>query len=297
MVRRDKRNPEIEAMERDQPYQAAKIMFTAADGKKLCGYQYTEKNAETVILFLHGVGSTAHPYNRMAGLLRSAAKAEVITLDLRGHGNSEGKPGDVDHIDQYAEDVAAIVTTLKKRFPKRKLILAGHSMGCGVALRTAMLTKTSLDGYIFLAPLIGQDSPAMPTPEELGQRAAEPDVTINFMRIVGLKMLNELGEHRQDSLPVLFFAGSPTLGPRQYTYRANMSMAPDSYQAGLAALKAPMLMIVGSKDEAFNPERLRKAVSSTPRTKAMLVQGANHNDIRQNPEVFKAVTAWVQNLK
>ena len=284
-------------MERDQPFKAEEKQFTAPDGKKLQAYLYPSKGSTTLILFLHGVGTKARPYNRIAGMLRTAAKADVWTIDLRGHGRSEGPPGDVDHINQYAEDVAAVLTTLKKQYPKKKLILAGHSMGGGVALRTAMLHPVQVDGYIFFAPLIGHDSPAMPTPEELQKSAGPTQVSINFLRIVGLKMLNELGQHQYDTLPVLTFAGPASLGPRAYSYRANMSMAPDSYEMGLKALHAPMLMLVGANDEAFNAVRLKEAVSSTPNTKAILIPGATHNSIRQNPEAFKAIAAWMQNLK
>lgn len=296
-VKADKLNPEIEAMEHDQPFKAEERQFVAADGRKLQAYLYPAKSASTMILFLHGVGTKARPYNRMAGMLRTATKAEVWTLDLRGHGNSEGRPGDVDHMNQYAEDVAGILGALKKQFPKKRLILAGHSMGCGVALRTAMLKKAPVDGYIFLAPLIGHDSPALPTAEESQKLPAQDQVAIHFPRIIGLKMLDELGQHQYDSLPVLWFAGPPTVGPRAYSYRANMSMAPDSYQMGLKALNAPMLMLVGTNDEAFNAVRLKDAVSSTPNTKAVLIPGATHNDIRQNPEAFKAISAWMQTLK
>lgn len=65
---------------------------------------------------------------------QEATQAEVFAIDLRGHGKSDGKDGDVDYINQYADDLADIVSAIRKQKPKGKIIIAGHSMGGGVAL-------------------------------------------------------------------------------------------------------------------------------------------------------------------
>ena len=57
-------------------------------------------SSNTTILLLHGVLSSSYIMNRNAGLLREATKSEVIALDFRGQGQSEGIAGDVDYIEE-----------------------------------------------------------------------------------------------------------------------------------------------------------------------------------------------------
>ena len=53
------------------------------------------------------------------------------TLELRGHGDSEGKQGHVDRWHAYVEDVQAAVSTIGRPF-----VMVAHSMGGMVAIST-----------------------------------------------------------------------------------------------------------------------------------------------------------------
>ncbi|PWI31107.1 hypothetical protein DI383_00065 [Flavobacteriaceae bacterium LYZ1037] len=88
----------------DQVYKNSPQKFTTRDGKQLFSYVYkTESN--TTIILLHGILSSSYLMNKTAGLLKEATNSEVVALDFRGHGQSEGTPGDVDYINQYADDL------------------------------------------------------------------------------------------------------------------------------------------------------------------------------------------------
>lgn len=51
----------------------------------------------------------------MAGLLLEALQTEVIAIDLRGHSQSGGEPGDISTLKQYAEDLDDIAKSIKKK--------------------------------------------------------------------------------------------------------------------------------------------------------------------------------------
>jgi pimeloyl-ACP methyl ester carboxylesterase len=112
----------------EQPNPSELVNFEMRDGIKIHGNKYAFKS-ETTIILLHGVLGSSFTFNKMAGLLREKLQAEVIAIDLRGHGQSGGVPGDVSTLNQYAEDLDDIITSVKSENPGQKIILAGHSMG------------------------------------------------------------------------------------------------------------------------------------------------------------------------
>jgi len=281
----------------EQVYETENYTFTTRDNTKIFAYKFPNSSQNTIIL-IHGVGSSAYLYNKTAGLLQKATQAEIYAIDLRGHGQSEGEIGDVDYINQYANDLADIVKAIRKEKPNGKIIIAGHSMGGGISLRYAMMqNKEKVDGFILFAPLIGHNSPALAQESQTDKDTiSEPFMKIHIGRIIGLKMLNEIGNHEHDSLPVLFFNLPESIPLRKYTYRANTSMAPDNYVDGLKSVDIPMLVLVGSEDEAFNAEALQKAILENSTGKIKIIQGVTHNGIRHNEQSFEFIKHWYSNL-
>lgn len=142
------------------------------------------------------------------------------------------------------------------------------------------------------APLIGHNSPAIQQSQPAVTDTLEPGMKIHIGRIIGLKMFNELGNHSKDSLPVLFFNMPEKMPLRKYTYRANMSMAPEDYAEGLKSISVPALVIIGSRDEAFNAEILKKAVTENSKAKVQIINEATHSSIKYNKQGFEEVKKW-----
>lgn len=276
----------------DQPYKSTDFYFKARDQKNLYARKFAKASRNTIIL-IHGVGTDGLQYNTTAGLLRAATGAEVYALDLRGHGKSAGNDGDVDYIGQYADDVEDLVNVIRQKKPGGKIMVAGHSMGGGVALQYALHPQSAtIDGFILFAPLIGQNTPAIRQPQSPANDTTEPFMQIAFARIIGLKMLNELNDHSQDSLPVLFLNLPVTARGRMYTYRANMSGAPEAYTTGLEALGKPTLVLTGTADEVFDAALLKKAFNEHSKAVVHLIAGASHNGVRMDPVAFDHIKKW-----
>jgi alpha-beta hydrolase superfamily lysophospholipase len=271
--------------------------FIAKDKRKINAYKFPKKSLTTIIL-IHGVKSEATDYLKTASMLHDATNAEVYAIDLRGHGKSDGQKGDVDYINQYADDINDIVTVIRKSKPKGKIILAGHSMGGGILLRYAMSNYTGkIEGLILFAPLIGHNSPAFQKTPTTQNDTTEPSMKIHYARIVGLKMLNEINEHQLDSLPVLFFNTSKNQAPNSYSYRANISMAPEDYTAGLKAVNVPMIVLLGGNDEAFNAISQQKAITTNSQAEVQIIESATHKSILQDTRALQAVSKWFSALK
>jgi len=280
----------------EQIYKSQSRYFTVRDNKKIFAYRFSKKSQNTIIL-LHGVKSNAALYNQTAGLLQKAIHDEIYAIDLRGHGQSTGNSGDVDYINQYVDDLADIIKEIRKEKPNGKIIIAGHSMGGGVALRYAMESQYQQpDGFLLLAPLLGHNWTAFSQVQSTENKSEEAAMKIHVERIIGLTMLNEIGNHHYDSLPVLFFNLPQGFPLRKYSYRANKSMTPDDYTAGLKSVKAPMLVLIGSDDEVFSAEAMQKAVLENSNGTMKIIDSATHNGIRHNPQSFTFIKDWYSKL-
>ncbi len=278
----------------EQIYQNKSVKFQMTDGVKLSAYHF-EKESDLSVILVHGILSSAFLMNKTAGLLSDAMNAEVFAVDFRGHGQSEGKPGDVDFIDQYAADLSEIVKKIGKDKPKGKIILAGHSMGGGISLRYAQNKAfPKVDGYLLFAPLLGQNAPTIPQSSAAAESTEDPFLKIHIQRLIGLKMLNSIGITEYNGLNVLFFNLPPELPLRNYSYRANESMSPADYKTGLKAVKKTLLVLVGSKDEAFVASAFERAVKDNSSGEVHIIEGVTHNGIRTNAEALKKIKDWAR---
>jgi alpha-beta hydrolase superfamily lysophospholipase len=282
----------------EQVYPFEERHFTTRDGEELSSRYFASDDPALTLLVVHGMTGESGQFNRTAGLLREATGAEVYAVDLRGHGESGGRAGDVDHIGQYEEDLVDVVAALGERRPGGALILAGHSMGGGIAQRYALLPDSpAVDGYLLYAPLLGFGAPTTRTDSDSDPNA-EPWLKIDLPRIIGLSMLNAVGVTGLNALTVA--VAHVTEGARvgEYSFRGLMSAGPQSYVAGVEAIDAPLLLVVGSEDEAFLAEGFAPVVEAHARVPARVevVEGVNHNGIHHDPRSVAHVADWLGNL-
>lgn len=277
----------------EQKYPAEAKSFRMKDGTQLAA-QHLPAKGSTTVLYLHGILGASFLLNESSGLLREALGAEVVALDLRGHGMSGGKPGDTDYLGQYEDDVAEVVRQLRAERPGGRLILAGHSMGGGIALRYA--EKGSLppvDGYLLLAPHLGWKSPTT------RKEASEADATfaqLHLPRLLALHLLNSIGVTPFNGLRIMFFNLPPELPLSSYTYRALLGGTPDDYREALAAVQVPLLLVAGSRDEAFVASEYEGVVRQHSRGSVALVPDATHNSLCQDPRAMEAIARWAHEL-
>lgn len=77
----------------------------------------------TAVVLLHGGGQTRHAWGTAAGAL-AATGHRVLSLDLRGHGESDWSPDGDYHLDRFVDDVRAVAAGLPHR-----PVLVGASLG------------------------------------------------------------------------------------------------------------------------------------------------------------------------
>jgi pimeloyl-ACP methyl ester carboxylesterase len=93
------------------------------DGISLAGDRWSGAENGPLVLFLHGGGQTRHSWDRTAARL-AAAGPTAITLDARGHGDSDWHPRQEYSLDGFVGDLLAYTATLDQA-----PILVGASLG------------------------------------------------------------------------------------------------------------------------------------------------------------------------
>lgn len=115
------------------------VVLTAADGVKIAGAFYGKPDQPAVLL-LHMMPATKESWHRFSETLAERG-FQVLAIDLRGHGGSEGGPdgykkfSDKEHYESM-KDVEAGVDFLKSKSAS-SISLAGASIGANLALEYA----------------------------------------------------------------------------------------------------------------------------------------------------------------
>lgn len=265
------------------------VQFAVRDGIELFAREF-QGTGDAAIILIHGITADSAQLNRSAGMLRDATSATVYGLDLRGHGGSEGIAGDVDYIGQYEDDVLDIVAALRVTDAERRVIVAGHSMGGGIAGRAAMRGPGQIDGFVLFAPLMGRGSPTIRT--EPPEGGGDGFMKVNVARIVGIAMFDSIGIHYFDDRSVLFRNLPLSMRTRAYSFRAAGSMAPDEYLAGVRAFDRPTLVVVGTNDEAFLAAQYPPLFEPNAQAQVVVLPDVNHNAVTHEPAAIAAVARW-----
>jgi pimeloyl-ACP methyl ester carboxylesterase len=106
------------------------------------------------LVFVHGFGCGRSDWE--AQLAHFARAHDCVACDLRGHGETPGRPEDCS-IETYGADVAALLATLA--LPQA--VLVGHSMGCRVVLQAALDAPERVAGLVLIdGSRIGTGDPA-----------------------------------------------------------------------------------------------------------------------------------------
>jgi lysophospholipase len=93
-----------------------------------------------VVLVTHGYAEHCGRYRELAHVITNAGWA-VLTYDVRGHGQSPGARGFIEHFDTYLDDLRAAHAAAKQLAPGKPLVMLGHSHGSLITLRALVDSK------------------------------------------------------------------------------------------------------------------------------------------------------------
>ncbi len=104
----------------------------SADGTALHWQAWVPAGAGLTLAVIHGLGDHGSRYARLAAAMAEHGIA-TYAVDLRGHGQSEGRRGHVERWDRWVEDAAALIDLAGSQGPG-EVVPLGHSFGGAVLL-------------------------------------------------------------------------------------------------------------------------------------------------------------------
>ncbi|MDI6603893.1 MAG: alpha/beta fold hydrolase [Thermoanaerobacteraceae bacterium] len=123
------------------------------DGTHLAMRSWKNSNDfNKIILALHGLSVDGAGYGILNDYLSD--NHLVLSVDLRGHGASEGEPGNINKYWQYINDLNYIIKNINIEYSNRPLYLLGESIGGTCAINCSLYAMNKIDGLILLAPAL-----------------------------------------------------------------------------------------------------------------------------------------------
>jgi alpha-beta hydrolase superfamily lysophospholipase len=106
------------------------------DGLLLAGYHWPSKISKSpcaLLILIHGVAEHSGRYEYLIEYYNKNNFA-VMTMDLRGHGQSAGKPVFIPTAEAIFQDMDLLVRKARRIYPFCPAVLYGHSMGGSLVL-------------------------------------------------------------------------------------------------------------------------------------------------------------------
>lgn len=234
------------------------------------------------LVLVHGGGLTSRMWQWFA-LDAAAAGYHVYLPDTRNHGATDNPSGRFSY-ELAAEDLGGFIVALDLQKP----VLMGYSDG-GIIVQTYLLSHPDAAA----AAVIGGAT---------NKVAADDHYMAGMMAFYGYDQRGELPDSALDALA----ANAPDFAGRLQALHA-MPGAPDRWRqlhklawpvwttarvtplADYAAIKAPVLVILGQHDEFFRPEDALALAEAMPKGEVAVIPGAHHPAFRDAAPIFNAI--------
>ena len=218
-------------------------------------------NKKDTIIFLHGSG-LSHIVWSLVEQFFSNKNFNVLSIDLPGHGNSEGPC--LNTIEEIAEWLEKVFVKLKLE----QVILVGHSQGCLEMLEYLNKYKSRLKKLVFVG-----GSYKMPVNQDLIVLAQNGDSD-------AVKLMMKWGYEGSKK----FIGGNPVQRIIQSPKDISKILAVDlvacnNYANGSNAVKAidcPTMFIFGALDKMVNIEVGKKFANMVNNSTTHIIDGCGH---------------------
>ena len=245
------------------------------------------------ILFLHGALQQAHSWDFVA--LSLCLDYHVLTMDARGHGDSQWALDGDYSLDAHQRDLDGFVEALGLE----QFVLVGHSMG-------------GRNGYVFASRhadsvkslVIVDTGPQMgPQGESRIRRFRElPDVLDSYQEFAE-RVCEYTGRSREQVLGALKYSIRQREDGK-WTWKYDKLLRtpgyrPESWPAEklwecLASVRCPTLIVRGSESDVFSAEVMERMLEIIPQSTSADVPMAGHLVAGDNPTGFlKALVSFL----
>jgi pimeloyl-ACP methyl ester carboxylesterase len=205
------------------------------------------------LVFVHGFACSLDDWR--AQIEHFEKTNEVIACDLRGHGQTPGRPAECS-IEHYGGDVAALINNLELQ----DVVLVGHSMGCRVVLEAARLIPQTVGGLVLIDG--SRNATSDPEGSEAMARAKIAERGYAAFAEMLFRQMFFKPSRQADAIVERAVKSSADIGPHLWPRTTRWDAS--SMDAAFDALRCPVLAIQSTtRDLASMRRRMLKAGESS----------------------------------
>jgi pimeloyl-ACP methyl ester carboxylesterase len=255
------------------PVEGAPRIAIAPDGVHVQYRVYG--SGEPALVFIHCWSCDSNYWREQVPAFKQ--KYTVVTVDLAGHGGTDGNRSQWS-IARFGQDVATAVATV----PSKQIILVGHSMGGPVAIEAARLLKGRVVGIIGVDTFntIGAPAPSKAQIDAI-LKPFEADF-IGHTRALVTQHLFHAGGNRALADKIAY---DMSLTPPRVAIPAMRALFEYDFTAPLKDISVPIIAIDSDLGEPVNEARIRKVL---PKFRAVMITGVGHFLMMEDPARFNS---------
>jgi alpha-beta hydrolase superfamily lysophospholipase len=121
--------------------------FHYSDGSRYFVNQRICDSSKVIVICVPGLGGNAGNYTFLQDDFANR-RISTVSIDLRGFGHWTGRKGDMKNIGLHINDIDQIVDHYRKRYPGKKILLLGESLGTSLCIWYSSIYPEKTDGLI-----------------------------------------------------------------------------------------------------------------------------------------------------
>ncbi|HID87507.1 MAG TPA: alpha/beta hydrolase [Anaerolineae bacterium] len=246
---------------------------------------------EGVVVSIHGSGSHG-AHHQVLGRHLTPQGMAVYALDMRGHGFSGGRRGDLDDFGTFVADVDEVLWFLRQKHRRMPIFLLGESMGGSIAMRYAAEHPDGMAGIVLLAPAyrLALSSARSPGPLAILRGLLYPVYALCNPQARVIDLSGGRGEPGQEEDILITRRMSLRLGLTLFrTMRTMRDLAP--------SVTIPTLILHGGQDRSIDPQGSRELYERlASRDKELILFPEAHHILLRDPEtprVLATIERWL----
>jgi len=217
------------------------------DNLRLYWQRYLPPSPRATVAVIPGGGDHSGRYPALTTALVKAG-FEVVLLDFRGHGQSDGRRWHIDAFSDYLADMDAFVAQVCAQAGGRKVLAVAHSQGALVAATWALAKGRGIAGFVFSSPFFALKFEP-PRLKVLGARLLGN--LIPWLPIAtGLKYADLTSDEEMQRWTAVDPLYGRTTSPRWFV---EAERAQRELSRGAGDFAHPMLVLSGSADPIADP--------------------------------------------
>jgi alpha-beta hydrolase superfamily lysophospholipase len=243
------------------------------------------------VVLVHGLAEHSGHYAAMAEAFTRRGYL-VHTMDLRGHGRSDGPRCFIRSFEQYLDDLDVLTGRAVGRQSKKPWFLWGHSMGGLIATLWTITRQSACNGLVLSAPLLRAADDLYP---HLRLLAGPLSRIFPRWRVVRVGF----GGISRDPQRVADFQADPLVfhGPFPLRTIAEILRATRVASEQRAAVRLPLLVLHGAADRLCDPAASRDLYTHAATSdKTLRVYDCLYHDVLREPEaeqVLADLIGWL----